>query len=620
MKSTIVGLLLSCLMVLALLLVSCGSAVTEEEEEEVVTEEEEEGVAEEEEEEEEVEDSNMVRLSLTKLDGTVVEKLVEKPRYGGVVNIAMTQDVLSWDSANMSFAGDIPLNLIVEKIAGADWSRSLYGTGEFSFNFDSVPYFIPSVAVPTLGESWEAPDSETFILHLRKDVRWQDKPPLNGREFVADDLVYAFERIYSIPGSYQAAQAADYQRPVDYYAQDKYTFVVKSQPGKMGEVVRMNVGYIRIEPREVMEMYGDMKDWRNVVGTGPFILEDYVIGSSSTLVRNPNYYMKDPIHPQNSLPYLDGAKFFVIPDMSTRLAALRTGKIDLIRGLTFENWDSEVRFSPDLKWTSVIPGSSQNLWMRTDTRPFDDIRVRKALSMATDREVIKSGLYMDLAEIRISPVPNWPVFAAAFTPTDELPEDIREGLEYNPDKARQLLAEAGYPDGFQTEVVTTAGNADVLSIIKDQWEDVGVELVLAVKEPAAYSGVAYGHSYTQIVAAFHVTSQPMRGHNYWAGGAYNFAIIDDPYLSSYYETAGPQPWTIEDWEPWVESFKPVAEYELGQFWSIELPTPYTYVMWWPWLVNYGGEDLISSGVSDGYSWVKYIWLDQDLKEEMTGRR
>jgi len=621
MKKKNVWLIVSCLMVLSLALASCAPAAPPTEEKPAPPTEEKPAPPTEEKPAPPTEEKEMVKIRLTKLDGTVVEKLVEKPRYGGVASVAMANDVLSFDSAHMAFGTDHPLNLTNEKIYVGDWARGLNGTGEVDFL--GFSYFLPQFTVPILGESWEVPDDQTIILHVRKGIHWQNKPPVNGREFVADDLVYTFDRNHNkVKESYQYAQLHPHMKPVSFSAPDKYTFVMKTMPGMMGEAVRAAFGYMRIEPREVIEKYGNMKDWRNVVGTGPFMLEDYVSGSSVTLTRNPNYYLKDPIHPQNSLPYLDDVKFFVIPDKSTQMAAIRTGKIDQLglggTALTWEDWTQAMQYSPELKWVKVFRmTSSTNIFMRSDTKPFDDIRVRKALSMAVDREEIKREFYSGEAETFCSPLPPWPEFKEAYTPLDQLPQDIREGLEYHPDKAKQLLAEAGYPNGFKTEMLCTAPMVDVLSIVKDYWAKVGVEAQIDVKEIGAYTSLSYGHKYSQLVVGGHIICQPMRGHNYGPGLPMNFAIVDDPYLAEFYATNGPQPWTAEGWVPWLESYQPVAQYILGHFWSIQLPLPYQYRVWWPWLANYNGEECISTGTTNEYTWLMYIWLDQELKQKMT---
>ncbi len=106
--------------------------------------------------------------------------------------------------------------------------------------------------------------------------------------------------------------------------------------------------------REAVEKWGDVNDWRHQIGTGPFMLKDYVSGSSITTIRNPNYYRFDYKYPENRLPYLDRVKLLTIPDLATTLAALRTGKIDLVEDLSWEQAASLKKADPQSIYYCVI--------------------------------------------------------------------------------------------------------------------------------------------------------------------------------------------------------------------------------------------------------------------------
>ena len=180
MAKKLVWLVLSCLMVATLVLASCAPAVTEEEE--VVTEEE--VVAEEEVAVEE--GPEMVTDSLG--------RLVEKPQYGGTITFAWGD--ASWDPLE----GDIPAHtdLTFEGLSFWDFTRGPSGTGEFTMQ---SAYYPPEERVGGIAESWEQLDEATVIYHLRRGVRWQDSPLLNGRELVADDIVYSINAIQAHPRS-----------------------------------------------------------------------------------------------------------------------------------------------------------------------------------------------------------------------------------------------------------------------------------------------------------------------------------------------------------------------------------------------------------------------------------
>ena len=152
-------------------------------------------------------------------------------------------------------------------------------------------------------------------------------------------------------------------------------------------------------PREVVEEFGDMKDWRNVVGTGPLRLTDVVEGSSVTWEKNPNYWGYDEKFPQNRLPYIDVYRSLLMPDMSTRLAALRTGKIDYMGNTGDANiyspddLETLQKTNPEIVVWSVFGGPSGQFNFNWALPPVDDPNVRKALQMSVDRQSISATYF-----------------------------------------------------------------------------------------------------------------------------------------------------------------------------------------------------------------------------------
>ncbi len=139
-----------------------------------------------------------MKLSLKKLDGTPVEKLVEAPRYGGTLISAYFVMDTSWDDYFQGTHSTKNLQLTNNLLATGDWTRGSAGTEETTWwgsEWDS------RFQAGSLAESWEIPDVETIILHIRKGVHWQDKPPMNGREFTVDDVVFNLNRILLNPKS-----------------------------------------------------------------------------------------------------------------------------------------------------------------------------------------------------------------------------------------------------------------------------------------------------------------------------------------------------------------------------------------------------------------------------------
>ena len=265
------------------------------------------------------------KVTLTKVDGTKVEKTLEKAKYGGTF-------VGAWDRPVLGFGENHPSSWVTaagtnDELLIGDWTKGGAGTGEAGFLIRGTLF--PHLSVGRLAESWELVGDDTVIYHIRKGVYWQDKPPVNGRQLDANDVAFTIERVYELPTKAHNRGTGAFFKSAT--ATDKWTVVVKSTEGQIGLIFKSTCDYLPIIAPEVVEKHGDMEDWRNVVGTGPFILTDYVPGSSIVLERNPNYWMKDPFQPENQLPYLDAVNWLLIPDTSTRMAAMRTAKVDWVQ-------------------------------------------------------------------------------------------------------------------------------------------------------------------------------------------------------------------------------------------------------------------------------------------------
>jgi len=593
MKRKIVWVVVSCLMVLSLLLASCAPAVTEEEEvvappkekeEEVVTEEE-------------------------------VAPPPGEPTYGGVINFATPNSDFGFDDCYVMAHAALPLMLTNEELMIGDWAKGPAGTGEVSWR---ISPFNPAIEAGCLAESWERPDEETIIFHIRKGVHWHNKPPVNGRELTADDVVFSLNRQFftDLPLS---QGTVEHVAMTSVEATDKYTVVVKCPAETFGNLIRQVVELVRIlAPEAGGEFPGDYREWETSVGTGPFMVVDYVPGSSVSFVRNPNYWMKDPLHPENTLPYADGTNMLVIPDASTRQAALRTGKVEILESLSWEDKDSLVKTNPELKWVGGLSNKGGNLiGMRTDRTdlPFQYNIVRRALAMGIDRQAIVKDLYGGNGEVFTYPILPTKEFKDMFTPLDEFPESIQELYEYNPEKAKQLLAEAGYPDGFKTPLLCSSTGADMASILKAYWEKIGVDLEIDVREQGALQGLKETHGGMYMGGG--PADDPAVVFPFFPGAPANFSVIDDPYINDMYHSKLTRYGYLE-WDKLAQVLKEeLTPYVLEQCWYIDLPAANTYTFWQPWLKGYQGESQV--GMRNINTWTIFVWLDQELKKEMTGR-
>ena len=370
-----------------------------------------------------------------------------------------------------------------------------------------------------------------------------------------------------------------------------------------------------------MEEYGDVRHWTTSIGTGPFMLEDYVAYSHLTYIRNPDYFRTDPRN-GNQLPYVDGVEVVLIPDITTRIAAVRTGRLDFYESMSWEYKDAVATAAPDLQWATIIDAVTYNVWFKTTVEPFDNLKVRQALAMAIDRREIADTVF----PAGSAKVLNWLVpetNVAIYTPYEELPAEAKKVYTYDPVAAKALLAEADYPDGFTTGIQYTAAGVgfawaeDALIMIKDYWKknlNVDLELTLvdlgtrgALRIPPypydAILGDVVGYTLYAITHDYHYSGAPA-----------NRAINSDPYIDERIDKIRVEP----DLETRNALYKDVTTYILGQALYISLPSGPTYTAWWPWLSEYTGQ--LTIGTQAWGEFMANLWLDLDLKEEMIGKR
>ena len=373
-------------------------------------------------------------------------KMVTAPEYGGTLTVSYVLIGETTDPFITGAYAGFLIDGVNEKLAVGDWGLD---RKEFGFNGPYVPLF---TYTGELAESWETPDPLTYIFHIRQGVHWHDKAPVNGRELTADDVVYTYQRLTAQgdfterPARRSAAVDLPWQ---SIEATDKYTVAMKlTEPSLSALEAIIGDPLFWILPPEVIEQYGDYTDWQNTVGTGPIMLTDYVEGVSKTYTKNPDYWGYDPKYSENRLPYIDELRALHMSEEATRISALRSGKIDMIRlaGGEIKSIDvvqSLQRTDPGITiWPFFQRADAFSLNIRN--APFDDIRVRHALQMALDLETINDAYYGGFAQWQ---PPRYIGAKGYYIEWDEWPSELKQYYTYDPEGAERLLDEAGYPRG-----------------------------------------------------------------------------------------------------------------------------------------------------------------------------
>ncbi len=552
------------------------------------------------------------------------------PSYGGIVDVYLTTDPVGFDQAFLAHFNVPSTYFDHDELMAGDWSRGPAGTNEFTHIYGSNTRMDSKIG--SLAQSWSIPEPGHMVFKLRQAIHFglnanNDASRLvNGRELIADDVVSTFKRVVTEPSSYVRQSAPVMCDTVVITAPDKYTVDVKISVDQFLWAWSYLPLAQNIIASEVVQKYGNLKDWRNSVGTGPFILTDYVAGSSLSFTKNTKYWDKDPVGPGkgNQLPYADGVKVLIIPDPSTRQAALRTGKLDWMGGtpaLEKDDATNLLNTAPQLNSLRYLSNGTQVIFMRTDKQdlPFKDKRVRQALTMAIDYGSIVSQVQRGDGEYPGFPTASIPDYRNTYVALKDAPAAVQALFTYSTDKAKQLLSDAGYPNGFKTKILCDATGGiyiDQLSVIKSMWAKIGVDVSIDSREFVVYTGLESRNNYDELLyrgsGSYGIY---IRFLNFVGTARDNGSYIKDDVAAK----AKSDCWNANaagDEAKVDQTYKQFAAYAMEQAWMIPWPRPYNYTLWWPWLKNYHGE--LNVGFDNGFYWTKWVWIDQDMKASLTG--
>src|SRR5262249_48140230 len=283
-----------------------------------------------------------------------------------------------------------------------------------------------------LAESWQgSPDQRVWTFTLRRGVKWQNVPPVKGRELTAADVKYCFEQ-YAKEG----VQTFTFQEIEAMETPDSHTLRVHLKtpnalfPQNVAEPVAI------IFAHEVLEEDGDLK--KRLIGTGPYILKEHTRKVRVVLQRNPDYF-------ETGRPYVDEYVILSTPDSATRTAAFRTGQSDFHLVQSPSEVEAVHKTNAGALVQALTPSITPfGLTLAQDRPPFNDVRIRRALSMAIDRQKQVDTVFEGHGLLTAG-VP-WIYYQDA-KPTAK---DLGTWWQYRPAEAKKLLAEAGHPNGFET--------------------------------------------------------------------------------------------------------------------------------------------------------------------------
>lgn len=408
-----------------------------------------------------------------------------KPKTGGTLTVPSMTDPATFDPfTNLSYNS--------QEFAGSIYSRLLKPkTGE-----GIAPAQL--VVAPDLALSHEIPgDGLTVTFKLRPDVKFHDTAPVNGRAFTAEDAKFSFDR-YLAMGQQRTAFAA-----VDRVeTPDASTLVFKLKTPSAAFLTYVTWGsYVWIMPKETIGANNKHAEGPPHIGTGPYIFDQYTPGTSASFKKNPNYFLPGQ-------PYIDELRRIIVPDSSTIRANFRSGQIDALNWNTAigePDIDSVRKANPKATYGEFPSFSLESFYFgeKLSEPPFNDPRVRQAISMAMDRDA--------LLQVSANGKGEWStMFPAKFSPWWLDPRGKEFGpnakyFKYDVKAAKELMTGAGHANGLDADLNVTfdygAEAKERYELVAAMLKDIGIRVALKSKEYAAYqsttslgkfSGLAYG--------------------------------------------------------------------------------------------------------------------------------
>jgi peptide/nickel transport system substrate-binding protein len=368
------------------------------------------------------------QASLSEVGGEVT---VDPPQAGGSLRVAFQNEWAGLDPHTVSsYSSYQILNNVLEPLTAYDDNLNL---------------------VPWLAESWEqSEDGLTWTFKLREGVMFH-----NGREMTAEDVKWSFDRLIDPEtGAGNAANVGPAGTVIEVI--DDYTVSI-THPEPVG-ILPQTLAFNRASGIIAKESLNDQGVIAQPIGTGPFMISEVEGTTRIKLDKHADYW-------QAGLPYLDAIEITPIPDDTVREAALLGGEIDWVLAIAPQNFE-KLDADPNVVVSTVPQLSYDYIGLNMLRQPFDDVRVRQAIALALDREQIAEAGYFGLAVPVQGPTGPGSPWYFDYAPYDR---DV--------EKAKALLAEAGYADGFEMELMPTVQYGETVrgaQVVQQQLAEIGI--------------------------------------------------------------------------------------------------------------------------------------------------
>ena len=511
------------------------------------------------------------------------------PVPGGIMKVAATWNFQSIDPIDSAAGGTVTIpNMTYNRLVG--FKR---GPG--------ADVFQPEIE-PELAASWErSPDGLTFTFAIQPGVTWHNIAPLNGRAFTAEDARFALHR-YANEGVHKSY----YANVAGFEAVDDATLKINMAKATADFLNPLGSNKQTIFPKELVD---DNSIEINAIGTGPMILESLELGQNVLFKKNPDYWEKEVL--------LDGFEFRIMPDHVARLAQFRVGNIDYAYSLvsSVRDLNEVLQTNPDVQVNFIpVTANGLSLGMNLTLPKYQDVRVRRALSLAMDRQEILDIVYDGLGKA-LNTIP-WPfLFDEEATIESGL---AGNWLRYDPDEAMKLLQAAG-AEGLEivnSYYAYTKGFEQHTEVLQAQLQKAGIKM----------SGGKV--DYTEFNSQWVPSKLPDVSTSAWSTSGYD---ADNWFHGQVHSQSPGNRWRINDpqIDEWAEAqqleLDPDARKELWQkIWDQDadqayrptIPSGFWLEVYQPWMRGVRFTGTAPGDNNSYYTWgdqVHSAWLDPDVE-------
>jgi peptide/nickel transport system substrate-binding protein len=436
------------------------------------------------------------------------------PKPGGRLRVAML-DPDSWDPTDPSATN-------ASNVWGYVYSRLLKPVTSLQAALDGKNNLFQLVSEGDLAGQWEQPDDTTYLFKLRDNITFHNLPPVNGRKVTAEDIVYCFNA-YRKPEA--AAHVSIFRDVKAIEAPDPTTVKITTNKPVAYLTASLTGPLTVIFARETQERSGGLKA-APPIGTGPFVVSDYRPRSAIVMDKNPNYFLP-------GRPYLDGVDMPYLPDRATSVAAFRTNQLD---HLVVSSQDELKQLQATEGGKMDIHVNQQNsggvqahFGMKLDSAPWSDIRFRRGMSMALNRDAQIAAIYQK-GQFSLGFPTDWTT-----RPYKMANADYGQWYKYDLAEAKKLIQAAGVPDGFTITLQSRTNQTfnDMAALAIQDWKKVGITIEYEPLDPTAYNASFFTKKYQGMVL-----------ENYVIGGAdmddFSYRVLKSNEPANYFNVNDPQ--------------------------------------------------------------------------------